>query len=496
MAGSYVSLIVPKQSVKAIKTALEARGKLDKGRKICPYANFDSNEVEEPVLVPTTIDMMVGYTGPGLANGLAKEELKKQFLADLGLGDLSESISIYEAPRRISTGADVETETNPFIKAVRAYLSSLPPDFLAVIGCTIHLLIKKLPTTYSIYPPMLLLPAHVFKSPEWQRFLSKLSTQQQEELYQALATAMSVTHIAINASIPLLSKDAQHTNLENILRSPTNLTPLHGNFGPVCTSPTPTPKDFTTAFWASTKQNGITQIWAPRYTMFSRGNITEKTRLLTLPSITASAKQEEGSTAIDLYAGIGYFSFSYAKAHIKTIIGFELNPWSIEGFRRGALKNNWDIEIYSPADIKNLNPTIPTSKNLKKKKFLLFQTNNENAPSILQSLSGVVPPIRHVNCGLLPSSRGSWDTALGILNPEVGGWIHVHENIAIQEISTKSEEITDELQKLLDAMHPEGRGRGRKSIALLEHVEKVKTFAPGVMHCVLDIHVTSIICKR
>jgi tRNA wybutosine-synthesizing protein 2 len=25
-------------------------------------------------------------------------------------------------------------------------------------------------------------------------------------------------------------------------------------------------------------------------------------------------------------------------------------------------------------------------------------------------------------------------------------------------------------------------------MAELEHVEKVKTYAPGVMHCVLDIH--------
>lgn len=495
MAGSYISLIVPKQSVKNVKTVLEFHGKLDKRAKISSYASFHSDNIEEPMLVPTTVSMMAGYSGPGLTNGLSKDEYKKQLLAELGLEDLFDSISIYGAPRMMPTGAESGLDTNPFTKAVRAYLSSLPSEVLSTIGTAIDLWVAKLPTTYSIYPPMLLLPAHVFSAPEWQSLFSNISTEQREVLYRKIATAMSVTHVAINASIPLLSKDQEHSNSENILRSPTNLTPLYGDFGPICDSSLPTSEDFASAFWVSAKQNGITQFWAPRYTMFSRGNITEKARILQLPSVIESVEEEGGCTAVDLYAGIGYFVFSYAKAGVSKVLCFELNPWSVEGLRRGAEVNGWGIEIFNEEDVKDFKPTFTQLKD-PKTQLLVFQMNNEAAGSVLQRISGAIPPVRHVNCGLLPSSKGSWATAVRVLDPEMGGWIHIHENLAIKEIEIKSEEIVEEMQELLNAvLEAHAEEKGRKSIAILEHVERVKTFAPGVMHCVLDIHVVPFIAK-
>lgn len=495
MAGSYISLIVPKQSVKNVKTALEIHGKLDRKGKIGPFTSPHSSAVKEPMLVPTTLNMMAGYSGPGLTNGLLIDEYKKQLLAELGLENLSASISIHGTPRIMPTGAETRIETNPFTNAVRVYLSSLPSELLSTIGATIDPLVTKLPTTYSIYPPMLLLPAHVFSAPEWQSLFSNISTEQREALYRKIAIAMSVTHIATNASIPLLSKDQEHTNSENILRSPTNLTPLYGEFGPICDSSLPTSEDFASAFWVSAKQNGITQFWAPRYTMFSRGNITEKARILQLPSVVESVEEEGGCTAVDLYAGIGYFVFSYAKADVGKILCFELNPWSVEGLRRGAEVNGWGIEIFNEEDIKDFKPTFTQLKN-PKTKLLVFQMSNETAGSVLKRVSGAIPPVRHVNCGLLPSSKGSWATAVRVLDPRMGGWIHIHENLAIKEIEVKSEEIAEELQELLNAVfEAHAEKRGRKSIAILEHVERVKTFAPGVMHCVLDVHVVPFIAR-
>ena len=38
----------------------------------------------------------------------------------------------------------------------------------------------------------------------------------------------------------------------------------------------------------------------------------------------------------DLYAGIGYFAFSYAKAGVGKVLCWEINPWSVDGLRRGA----------------------------------------------------------------------------------------------------------------------------------------------------------------
>ncbi|QDS73197.1 hypothetical protein FKW77_002716 [Venturia effusa] len=492
MAVSCVSLIVPKQCVKRVKTALEVHGKLDKREKISPCTAFHSGSIRDPMLVPTTINMVARNSGPDLT---LYDEYKRQLLAELGLENLLDSISICEAPRELSDGGEAAIEPNPLTKAVRAYLSSVSSEFWSLIDITIDSLLAKLPTTYSLYPPMLLLPAHVFSAPDWKKFLSNTTCEQQTGLYQAMATAMNVTHIAINATIPPLSKDQDHSKSENILRSPTNLTPLYGDFGPICKSPSPTSEDFASAFWVSAKQNGITQIWAPRYTMFSRGNITEKARLLRLPSVIESVEEEAGCTVIDMYAGIGYFAFSYARAGASKLLCFELNPWSVEGLRRGAEANGWGIEIFNEEDIKDFKPTFTQLRN-PKAKFLVFQMSNEAAGPILYRISGAIPPVRHVNCGLLPSSRGSWATSARILNPEIGGWIHIHENLAINEIEAKSEEIAAEVQELLDAEPQSHAGlKGRKLITIPDHVERVKTFAPGIMHCVLDVHVVPFITK-
>lgn len=186
---------------------------------------------------------------------------------------------------------------------------------------------------------MLLLPPTALSGPEWNQVQAEINktTLSMEELYKHICKQLKITHIALNKPIPLhLQTDSStpSTPSENILRSPTNFTPLHGSFGPSAAASPPTPQDFSSAFWVAAKQNSIHQIWAPRWTMFSRGNISEKARLLTLPSVLR-AVEEGDCSAVDLYAGIGYFAFSYRTAGIRCVLGWDLNGWSCEGFRRG-----------------------------------------------------------------------------------------------------------------------------------------------------------------
>src|SRR5690606_18256943 len=122
-------------------------------------------------------------------------------------------------------------------------------------------------------------------------------------------------------------------------------------FGPARTRWPPRQEDLENAFWVSTKQNGIFQTWAPRYTMFSRGNITEKARILDFHRGDAGLERRKkslaalkGLWAVDLYAGIGYFVFSYAKRGMR-VLCWEINPWSVEGLRRGALRNGWKVKL-------------------------------------------------------------------------------------------------------------------------------------------------------
>ncbi|KAI7349436.1 hypothetical protein KC320_g6035 [Hortaea werneckii] len=341
--------------------------------------------------------------------------------------------------------------------------------------------IQKVNRSYVCYGSMVLLPSTAFDEIDRRGDSANTSNLQLHHLYELIAKHLKITHIAVTRPIPLQDEGE---GAENIIRAPTNFKPLFGDFGPATAQSPPTPSDFEAAYWVTAKQNGVNQIWAPRWTMFSRGNISEKARLMTLPCVLSAVEEGEanctGCTAVDLYAGIGYFTFSYLKAGVTKVLGWDLNPWSTEGLMRGAKANKWPAVKVSSDD--RLADVLERDV-----KLLVFNEDNCLAEvRIDEARRSPLPPIRHVNCGLLPTSRGSWPIAVHALDADLGGWIHVHENFAVDEIPSKAEEVRCEIQRLArqHAEHDFKDGSVK-----LEHVNKLKSFAPGVMHCVIDIYV-------
>lgn len=341
---------------------------------------------------------------------------------------------------------------------------------------------SKLNRAYVAYGSMVILPSGAFNELQPSHASEDSVTDDGVELlYRLIAHHLKASHIAITRPIPL-QDDEQ--GIENIIRAPKNFLGLYGDFGPVdCTSP-PSQQDFNAAYWVTAKQNGISQTWAPRWTMFSRGNISEKARLLTLPSVVSAIDEGKHDgrrcAAVDLYAGIGYFTFSYLKAGIDKVLGWDLNPWSIEGLMRGAKANKWAAIRSCEDELANVAKSSA--------RLIVFNEDNAVAEQRISHLRSLLPPIRHVNCGLLPTSRGSWWTAVNVLDLELGGWIHVHENFAVNDIGQKAEEVRTEMQRLVGE-----RAGGKLSPVpvTIEHVNKLKSYAPGVMHCVLDVHVAA-----
>ncbi|KAG8160351.1 hypothetical protein KVR01_009887 [Diaporthe batatas] len=363
---------------------------------------------------------------------------------------------------------------------------------------------------------MVLLPSGSFTSPAWKKALSQASSDCRDDLWKITLrkigekTRQEATHLAANDGIPLTvaaqtaaeggphgSREQQQQQQEhdNILRSPVGLRVLCGDFGP---SETPgsvvTGDDFGRALWVCTKQNGIHQTWAPRWTMFSRGNIKEKARLLSFHDVPGPAGGEASqllahraqartalskSWAVDLYAGIGYFVFSYAKLGMR-VLCWELNPWSVEGLRRGAHANGWSVKVIQGQELAR--PTRELVSELDK--IVVFLENNEHATRRVRELRshGVDLPVRHVNCGLLPRSDDRWEAARAILGPAQDGWLHLHENVGAKDIERRRKEI----QELFDGWDERGGQGGRG--AEVENVELVKTFAPDVWHCVFDVY--------
>ncbi|RPB09149.1 hypothetical protein P167DRAFT_608253 [Morchella conica CCBAS932] len=206
--------------------------------------------------------------------------------------------------------------------------------------------------------------------------------------------------------------------------------------------------------------------------MFSRGNITEKARVLRLPHI-------RGQQVVDLYSGIGYFAFSYAKASAARVWCWEVSPWSVEALRRGAGENGWVVEVVQegcevPGGVAGLDERGVG--------IVVFHESNEFAVGRLRALG--VRGVRHVNMGYLPDCRAVWGAAVELLKEE-GGTAHVHGNVKVGAEREYEEGVVESFAGLLGEGEG-GRGGGR---VCCEHVEVVKTYAPGVVHCVFDIRI-------
>ncbi|KAL8937989.1 MAG: hypothetical protein Q9211_003422 [Gyalolechia sp. 1 TL-2023] len=523
--GFYLSLVVPQRDVKRIKQALEAHGLLDKSQKITPFVRGD----DDPLLVPARdirqINCNLAFDAHNLRDrspnhaivnndrsrydpptSLTESQGRKyiipttfeldgavrpddeiriaysrdKVLQRIGFADQPGIEAQLNFPRHSSRRSD-ESNESLLAQAVRRWLRSLPPHVQSKLPANTDDLLNSCKWTYTIYPPMLLLPPTFLSKDPWPELLANTLEPQLPELYNNICQQLKVTHVAINGPIPALLPNSKSDALEsNTLRLPSNLVPLHGDFGkPNLPS---VEENFEDAFWVSTTQNDITQAWAPLHTMFSKGNISEKTRLLKLLSVS-SAHQ---STAVDLYAGIGYFAFSYAKAGIGKVLCWELNGWSIEGLKRGAKTNGWSIKVVDNARKMNmLDDSDQVATDMGEERFLVFHESNANAAERVQGMRHRVPPVRYVNCGYLPSSSDSWDVAVQILDPVEGGWIHAHENVRIRNIEGRKDQIVDIFKHFVQQY----RTLGSESSFNVEcqQVEQVKAYAPGIIHCVFDI---------
>jgi len=491
---TYLALVVPKALVKQVKDALDGQGMLDKRTKIKPI----SNECKCMLLEGNAGTTREGSFYVPVVETKDGDASLSMLTRLIGMHSHEQEFSIVA----VSSDEDLESkrtvsQTNLLARTIEQWLQCQPQRQCDSPDQSMTIFKKKSHLcnwTFTIYPPLLLLPPTFFSN--LSSIVTKDKTPDQfPSLYSLMCENLGVSHIALSAPIPhtvmisaSLNRDPMTTknsgreneSSPNILRSPTGLAPLYGDFGP--DSPLehqPTKEDFASAFWCTAQQNGIFQTWAPRYVMFSRGNVSEKARILNVTSLKQEAlgTRPQETSAVDFYAGIGYFAFSYAKAGMSKVLCWELNPWSVEGLRRGACGNGWGVDLTRDGERYQGAAGGDT-------RFLVFRESNENAPARINVLRDTIPPIKHVNCGYLPSSKDSWETAVQVLDP-TGGWIHAHENVAKKDIESRKDEIVEIFTRLVERFCRESRSE-RWRIEC-EHVERVKSYAPGVMHCVFDI---------
>lgn len=320
------------------------------------------------------------------------------------------------------------------------------------------------PKKWTVYGPLVLFGAGAFSGDGWKAFLASADGKTffgalLEAAVAAKVFPQSVSHLAANRPIP-----------ENdVIRRPVDLEPLYGDFGPVPTEKSvlsPERSDFEAALWCTTVQNGIFQTWSPRYTMFSRGNVKEKKRVLD------SFKSAQNGVVVDFYGGIGYFTFSYLK-NGATVLAWELNPWSVEGMIRGAKSNNVLFRVYRPGAI--LSGADFAALRADGVRLFVFLEDNQCSVERIAKLGPL--PVKHMNMGLLPTLEPVWPMASNILrlfSSEKETDLHVHMNAHVAEIESVGKQI-------------ETRYAEMGLNATVEHTERVKTFAPDVWHVVYDV---------
>uniref|UniRef100_A0A8D2L5T8 tRNA wybutosine-synthesizing protein 2 homolog n=1 Tax=Varanus komodoensis TaxID=61221 RepID=A0A8D2L5T8_VARKO len=226
--------------------------------------------------------------------------------------------------------------------------------------------------------------------------------------------------------------------------------------------------------WVEHVDNGIRYMFDVTQCMLSPGNITEKLRIASL--------QCAEEVVVDLYAGIGYFTLPYlVHAGAAFVHACEWNPHAAEALRK-------NLQLNGVAD-----------------RCQVHQGDNKKL-----ELRDVAD---RVNLGLIPSSEEGWPVACWVLRKDVGGILHIHQNVeSFPAKAPNSRQKPEQVQP-----HEHGLGQTEPTRAarcawqrwaeatrtrirtLLEeldgkpwrtqilHIERVKSYAPHVHHLVLDL---------
>ncbi|RVE67468.1 hypothetical protein OJAV_G00103180 [Oryzias javanicus] len=283
---------------------------------------------------------------------------------------------------------------------------------------------RDLPRSFQLHGDLAILGDGCFTLPVWKKM--------EDQLWSAVSGALGVKRLATMGRIS-----------KNGFRSPV-VTMLLGEHS-----------------WVTHVDNGIRYEFDVTKCMFSAGNITEKLRVAALDCT--------GETVVDLYAGIGYFTLPYlVHAKASHVHACEWNPDAVE-----ALQKNLQANKVS-------------------ERCTIHQGDNRQL-----QLSDVAD---RVNLGLIPSSEDGWPVACMLLKKNTGGVLHIHHNVT-SPLQTAEDVIQRDSGKKADkeawqawADHAANRIAsllkdltGATWRTNVQHIERVKSYAPHVHHVVLDL---------
>ena len=179
--------------------------------------------------------------------------------------------------------------------------------------------------------------------------------------------------------------------------------------------------------------------------MFCSGNCSERMRAAGFPVAD--------KVVVDLYCGIGYYTLPLlVHGRARRVHACEMNPDSVAALRRNLL-----------------------AAGVAPDRCVIHEGDNRETTAGLRDVADCV------SLGLLPSSEEGWPLAARVLRRE-GGALHVHQNV--DEAQVRSGVWVAQCLSRLEALL---LAEGKPMRLRCAHLERVKSYAPRVLHVVADI---------
>jgi tRNA G37 N-methylase Trm5 len=185
--------------------------------------------------------------------------------------------------------------------------------------------------------------------------------------------------------------------------------------------------------------------------------------------------------------------FAYLAAGAERVYACELNPWSIEGLRRGARRNGiMDVQTLPPPETNSATHTFSPLSSTTRLAILPF-SNDLGVPYYAGTAD-------HVNLGLLPDAHEGLWPAIQALRDE-GGWLHVHESVTLSSSVSGREGRREQALRwgelVAGRVHQValrrrwGSGEENNRLEVKTHwVEEVKILGKDFWHLVADVRVS------